>query len=84
MTAKNRNIVFMLTLLQVMQRTGLSRSTIYNKLNPRSLYHDPSFPRSVRLGSSGVAIRFVEDEVNSWLEQCVLASRESLKKGGEL
>ncbi len=84
MTAQNRTIVFMLTLLQVMQRTGLSRSTIYNKLNPRSPYHDSSFPRSVRLGSSGVAIRFVEEEVNSWLEQCVLASRVGRREGCEL
>lgn len=72
MTTQTHTTLYMLTLLQVMQRTGLSRSTLYNKLDPDSPYYDPSFPTQVRIGS---AVRWVEAEVNAWLEQCVMASR---------
>lgn len=33
---------------------GLSRSTIYDRLNPKSQRFDPSFPKPVKLGSSAV------------------------------
>lgn len=33
---------------------GLSRSTIYEKLNPESRYHDETFPKTVRLGAASV------------------------------
>lgn len=64
----------MLRLAQVILRTGLSRSTIYSKLDPNSTHYDSTFPKQVRLGR-GSAVRFVEAEVNSWLEQCVYSSR---------
>ena len=76
MTSQVHTIVFMLTLLQVKQRTGLSRSAIYYKLDPNSRYFDPTFPTQVRLGS-GSAVRWVEAEINEWLQQCVAASRAS-------
>jgi prophage regulatory protein len=76
MTSHNRTTLYMLTLKEVMKRTGLSRSTVYNKLNPRGKYFDPTFPRPVRLRSSP-AIRFIESELDLWLQQCVDASRES-------
>lgn len=78
MTTQTHTTLYMLTLLQVMQRTGLSRSTLYNKLDPDSPYYDPSFPTQVRIGS---AVRWVEAEVNAWLEQCVMASRGSSLTG---
>ena len=31
---------------------GLSRSTIYEKLNPESRYYDETFPKPVRLGAA--------------------------------
>lgn len=55
----------MLRMKQVSERTGLSRSTIYNKLDSSSPFHDPDFPRQVHLGRSTVA--WVEDEINEWL-----------------
>nr|WP_253865460.1 AlpA family phage regulatory protein [Aeromonas sobria] len=33
---------------------GLSRSTIYDRINPKSRRFDPSFPRPIRLGLASV------------------------------
>lgn len=33
---------------------GISRSSIYEKLNPKSRYYDADFPRPVRLGTASV------------------------------
>lgn len=57
----------------VMSRTALSRSTIYDKLNPKSPRHDPSFPKPVSLGAR--AIGFVESEVTAWIAAQIEQSR---------
>ena len=62
-----------LRLKHVMTRTGLSRSTIYAKLDPGAKQYDPSFPKQVRLG--GGAVGWVETELNAWLENCIASSR---------
>lgn len=49
----------------VEQMTGLSRSTIYAKMDPRSPLHDPEFPKPVRLGKRAVAWR--ESEIIAWM-----------------
>lgn len=46
---------------------GLANSTIYDKLDPSSPRHDPTFPRSVSLG--GRARGWLESEVDEWIEQ---------------
>jgi prophage regulatory protein len=68
-----QSVLVMLRLKQVIERTGLSRSTIYNRVDPKSLQYDPDFPKQVKLGSG--AVRWVESELNAWLEKCVLLSR---------
>ncbi|WP_417516115.1 helix-turn-helix transcriptional regulator [Marinobacter sp.] len=73
MPDSKRATVTILRLKNVMTRTGLSRSTIYAKLDPRAKQHDPSFPKQVRLG--GGAVGWVESELNEWLEACVSTSR---------
>lgn len=50
----------------VEQLTGLSRSTIYAKLDRKSRYHDPSFPKPVKLGLR--AIGWSEAAVDQWLK----------------
>lgn len=58
--------------LQILRRphvetaTGLGRSAIYEKLNPKSAYYDPHFPKPVRLGKRAVGWR--NDEIDAWLE----------------
>lgn len=62
-----------LRLKQVMERTGLSRSTIYDRMSPSSPRHDPSFPKQVSLG--GDAVGWVQDEVEAWLQVRIVAGR---------
>lgn len=57
-----------LRLPEVIARTGLSRSSIYLRIAHNA------FPRSVSLG--GRAVGWVEDEIESWLEEKIAASRE--------
>ena len=50
---------------QVENRIGIGRSSIYNKLNPKSSNYDPTFPRMVSLGARSVG--WYEHEVEAWL-----------------
>ena len=50
-----------LKLKEVMQKTALSRSAIYRKMN------DGEFPESVSLGERAIA--WVESEVDEWMEE---------------
>jgi len=54
-------------------RLGLSRSTIYDKLNPRSPRYDATFPKPIRLGP--FAVGWLTHEVDEWLTRQVEASR---------
>jgi prophage regulatory protein len=63
--AKNIQFVRLSTLKQL---TGLSRSSIYARLNPGSASYDPTFPRQVKLspGPRGAAAWSLA-EVEVWL-----------------
>ena len=52
---------------EVMARTGLSRSTIYVRLD------QGCFPRPVSLG--GRAVGWIEAEVDEWIRERIAASR---------
>ncbi|HDR9759511.1 TPA: AlpA family phage regulatory protein [Burkholderia cepacia] len=54
-----------LRIKRLKDKTGLSRSTVYNKMNPDSKYYDAEFPKSIRLGDSSVGWR--ESDVDAWL-----------------
>jgi prophage regulatory protein len=56
-----------LRLPEVMARTGLSRSTIYVRLE------QGRFPRPVSLG--GRAVGWIEAEVDEWMRKRIAASR---------
>jgi prophage regulatory protein len=56
-----------LRLAEVKKRTGLSRSTIYSRVD------NQSFPRSISLG--GRAVGWVEAEIENWLECQITTSR---------
>jgi len=55
-------------------RVRLSRSTIYDRINPDSPRYDPTFPKPIRLGY-GAAIGWLEHEVSAWLQCRIEASR---------
>lgn len=63
-TENHRQLV-LLKQKQVKQKTGLSRSHMYNKMDFNSRYYDPLFPRQVRLGAASVA--WVESEIDEWI-----------------
>ncbi|WP_373315040.1 helix-turn-helix transcriptional regulator [Halopseudomonas aestusnigri] len=61
----------LLRLSDLVVRTGLSASSLYNRMNPRSKYYDPSFPKRVRLSfSSSVrgAVAWESEEVEAWVK----------------
>lgn len=57
-------------------RLKLSRSTIYDKINPASPRYDEAFPKPIRLGN-GAAVGWIESEVEDWLHSQIEASRLS-------
>ena len=64
---KKQGQVRFLRLPEVLARTGLSRSTIYVRLE------QGRFPRPVSLG--GRAVGWIESEVDEWMRARVAASR---------
>lgn len=52
-------------LSKVKTETGLSRSAIYARLDPKSPQYDPSFPRPVSLGAR--AVGWYSHEIDEWL-----------------
>ena len=54
---------------ELTQLLGLSRSTIYDRLNPKSKRYDPSFPKPIKIGASpSAAIGWRLDGVMLWIE----------------
>jgi prophage regulatory protein len=79
MTVKSRAVPAPLSILRrrdLELRLRLSRSTIYDKINPHSRRYDASFPKPIRLGA-GAAVGWIESEVESWLRSQIEASRKS-------
>lgn len=66
-----------LRLPELRQRTGLGTTAIYERLNPRSDYFDPTFPQPIALGSTerSRATGWIEAEVEQWLHQQIERSR---------
>ncbi|PRD33242.1 UNVERIFIED_CONTAM: alpA [Trichonephila clavipes] len=47
------------------QMIGLSRSSVYDKMNPKSKRYDASFPRPIKLSIS--AVGWFEQDIIDWL-----------------
>ena len=60
-----------LRLPEVMDRTGLKRSTIYKRIK------FDKFPRQVCLGGDNVG--WIEDEIDGWIDECINKSRQDTK-----
>jgi prophage regulatory protein len=54
-------------------RLRLSRSTIYDKINPKSPRYDATFPKPIRLG--GCAVGWLTHEVDAWIARQIDATR---------
>lgn len=60
---------------QVEQIIGLSRSTIYARLDSKSRHYDPDFPKPIKLGATSIA--FIESEVQGYIAQRIADSRKT-------
>lgn len=58
---------------EVMNRVGLSKSTLYSRISAGT------FPKPVTLGSS---VRWVESEVEDWISERVLERDHAAETGG--
>lgn len=63
----------MLRMKQLIEQTGLSRSTLYEMMDVKSKRYDPSFPRAIKLTEATVC--WLESEVNAWIDGKILQSR---------
>ncbi|RQZ49978.1 AlpA family transcriptional regulator [Burkholderia sp. Bp9099] len=54
-----------LRMKKMTEKTGVSRSSAYNKINPASKYFDPTFPKPIRLGAHSIGWR--ESELDAWI-----------------
>jgi prophage regulatory protein len=53
------------------KKIGCSESTVDNRVNPLSPWHDATFPKSIELGAGGtrrLAKGWIEYTVDEWLE----------------
>ncbi|MBS7414075.1 helix-turn-helix transcriptional regulator [Pseudomonas syringae] len=71
--------VRILRLKHVLDRVGLSRSTIYDRLNEKSPRYDHSFPRPVSLG--GTAVGWLEADISDWIQSKLNHKTTSVENG---
>ncbi|MFZ5722654.1 MAG: helix-turn-helix transcriptional regulator [Pseudomonadota bacterium] len=72
-TTEKESIVF-LRLDEVIRRTKLSKTTIYDYLNPKHRLYDPTFPTPISIGSR--AVGWIESEIDAWMQAQVGKSRK--------
>lgn len=63
-------------LKQLTVMIGLSRSTIYDRMNPNSPRYDDSFPRPIGLGGKARARGWFLSDVKCWLGMQAELSKE--------
>lgn len=66
MSQRSQNELTILRLKQLERKIGLKRSSIYEKMNPKSDRYDPTFPVMVSLGERSVG--WYQHEVDEWLK----------------
>ena len=64
-----------LNIKAVMEITALSRSTIYEMINPKSNYYDVNFPKPIHLTQNRVG--WVSQEIYDWLESKIAQRSEA-------
>lgn len=69
--------VNLIRLPELQGKIGLSRTAVYERMDERSPYFDPSFPKPIKLGNGkNPPIAWVESEVVAWIESRIELSRQ--------
>lgn len=63
----NNNLTKIIRLRELIQVIGLSRSTIYEKLNKASRRYDASFPAPIKLSNCAIGWRI--SDVDAWITE---------------
>lgn len=71
----------LLTRQEVERITGLGRSALAERRNPKSKQYDPSFPAPVTVGGAN-SVRYVESEVQAWVNSKIKAARTAKNTAG--
>ncbi|GEM_PF-6075956 len=62
---------------RVIELTGLGRSSIYNRMDSRSPYYDPTFPRCFSLSANeNGAVGWDEEQVRAWVAAQAASAQE--------
>jgi prophage regulatory protein len=62
------------------EKTGLSCSAIYSRMDPKSPHFDPDFPRPIKLGKGkNPPVAWIEAEVDAWIEAKITNSRKTVE-----
>ena len=65
---------------QLEEKLGLGKSAIYARLDPKSPYFDPAFPKPIDLGGGkNPPIGWIEAEADAWLSKRIELSRNPAK-----
>ncbi|MEG0344467.1 MAG: AlpA family phage regulatory protein [Acinetobacter sp.] len=72
-TGQNFQMHKLIGIKQVVECTCLSRSTIYEIMNEKSPYYDPTFPKKIKMTQNRICWSALE--INQWIE-IKLANRE--------
>lgn len=80
MTPDSNKSLKIIRIKQLVERVGISRSNIYDRLSPRSPRYDMAFPRPIKIGVS--AVGWLEFEVDEWIRERIALSANRLKGDG--
>lgn len=74
MNTEPRKAMQILRMVEVTRRVGLSKSTIYDRINPKSTRYDNTFPKPIKIGLS--AVGWLEEHINCWIEYRITLGQE--------
>lgn len=61
---------------QLEQLLGISRSTIYSRLDPKSKQYDPVFPKPIQLSPTSTSVAWIEGEAQAYIAHRIADSRK--------
>lgn len=74
MVQQTTNDVRILRRRQVEQKLALSRSAIYDRINPKSPAYDPAFPKPIELGTGkNPPVGWIESELDNYIARRIAA-----------